>query len=226
MDKINEIAKKHDLVVIEDAAQAIGSEYKGKRAGSLGDVGCFSFFPSKNLGCCGDGGLVTTNNDELAEKIRILRQHGSKPKYYHKIIGGNFRIDTIQAAVLLEKFPYLEEWHKGRQKNAEYYNEHLKDLVVTPFVESYNKMIYNQYTIGTPKRDELQDKLNEANIGNAIYYPVPLHLQECFAYLGYREGDLPESEKAAKEVVSIPIYPELNIEQKDYVIQVIKNSIR
>jgi len=226
MDKINEIAKKHDLVVIEDAAQAIGSEYKGKRAGSLGDVGCFSFFPSKNLGACGDGGLVTTNNDELAEKIRILRQHGSNPKYYHKIIGGNFRIDTIQAAVLLEKFPYLEEWHKGRQKNAEYYNEHLKDLVVTPFVESYNKMIYNQYTIGTPKRDELQDKLNEANIGNAIYYPVPLHLQECFAYLGYREGDLPESEKAAKEVVSIPIYPELNIEQKDYVIQVIKNSIR
>ena len=223
MDKINEIAKKHDLVVIEDAAQAIGSEYKGRRAGSLGDVGCFSFFPSKNLGCCGDGGLVTTNNDELAEKIRILRQHGSKPKYYHKIIGGNFRLDTMQAAVLLEKFPYLEEWHKGRQKNAEYYNEHLKDVVDTPFVESYNIMIYNQYTIRTPLRDELQDKLNEANIGNAIYYPVPLHLQECFAYLGYRGGDLPESEKAAKEVVSIPIYPELTDEQMDYVIRVIKN---
>ena len=223
MDKINEIAKKHDLVVIEDAAQAIGSEYKGRRAGSLGDVGCFSFFPSKNLGCCGDGGLVTTNNDELAEKIRILRQHGSKPKYYHKIIGGNFRLDTMQAAVLLEKFPYLEEWHKGRQKNAEYYNEHLKDVVDTPFVESYNIMIYNQYTIRTSMRDELQDKLNEANIGNAIYYPVPLHLQECFAYLGYRGGDLPESEKAAKEVVSIPIYPELTDEQMDYVIRVIKN---
>lgn len=223
MDKINEIAKKHDLVVIEDAAQAIGSEYKGRRAGSLGDVGCFSFFPSKNLGCCGDGGLVTTNNDELAEKIRILRQHGSKPKYYHKIIGGNFRLDTMQAAVLLEKFPYLEEWHKGRQKNAEYYNEHLKDVVDTPFVESYNIMIYNQYTIRTPLRDELQDKLNEANIGNAIYYPVPLHLQECFAYLGYKGGDLPESEKAAKEVVSIPIYPELTDEQMDYVIRVIKN---
>ena len=223
MDKINEIAKKHDLVVIEDAAQAIGSEYKGRRAGSLGDVGCFSFFPSKNLGCCGDGGLVTTNNDELAEKIRILRQHGSKPKYYHKIIGGNFRLDTMQAAVLLEKFPYLEEWHKGRQKNAEYYNEHLKDVVDTPFVESYNIMIYNQYTIRTSMRDELQDKLNEANIGNAIYYPVPLHLQECFAYLGYGGGDLPESEKAAKEVVSIPIYPELTDEQMDYVIRVIKN---
>ena len=223
MDKINEIAKKHGLFVIEDAAQAIGSEYKGRRAGSLGDVGCFSFFPSKNLGCCGDGGLVTTNNDELAEKIRILRQHGSKPKYYHKIIGGNFRLDTMQAAVLLEKFPYLEEWHKGRQKNAEYYNEHLKDVVVTPFVESYNIMIYNQYTIRTSMRDELQNKLNEANIGNAIYYPVPLHLQECFAYLGYKEGDLPESEKATQEVVSIPIYPELTDEQMDYVIQVIKN---
>ncbi len=169
MDKINEIAQKYNLYVIEDAAQAIGSEYKGRRAGSLGDVGCFSFFPSKNLGCCGDGGLVTTNNDELAEKIKILRQHGSKPKYYHKIIGGNFRLDTMQAAVLLQKFPYLEEWHKGRQKNAEYYNEHLKDVVVTPFVESYNIMIYNQYTIRTPMRDKLQNKLNDANIGNAIY---------------------------------------------------------
>ncbi len=223
MDTINEIARKHNLFVIEDGAQAIGAEYKGKRAGSLGDVGCFSFFPSKNLGCCGDGGLVTTNNDDLAEKIRILRQHGSKPKYYHKIIGGNFRLDTIQAAVLLEKFPYLEEWHKGRQKNADYYNEHLKDVVITPYVESYNKMIYNQYTVRTPKRDELQSKLNEATIGNAIYYPVPLHLQECFAYLGYKEGDLPESEKAANEVISIPIYPELTKEQKDYVISVIKD---
>ncbi|MBN2017258.1 MAG: DegT/DnrJ/EryC1/StrS family aminotransferase [Candidatus Cloacimonetes bacterium] len=222
MDRINEIAKKHNLFVIEDAAQAIGSEYKGKRAGSLGDVGCFSFFPSKNLGCCGDGGLVTTNDDELAEKIRILRQHGSKPKYYHKIIGGNFRIDTIQATVLLEKFPYLEEWHKGRQKNANYYNEHLKDVIITPYVESYNKMIYNQYTIRTLKRDELQNKLDEANVGNAIYYPVPLHLQECFAFLGYKEGDLPESEKAADEVISIPIYPELTKEQKDYVISVVK----
>ena len=224
MDRINEIAKKNNLFVIEDGAQAIGSEYKEKRAGSLGDVGCFSFFPSKNLGCCGDGGLVTTNNDNLAERIRILRQHGSKPKYYHKIIGGNFRLDTIQAAVLLEKFPYLEKWHKGRQKNADYYNESLKEVVTTPFVESYNKMIYNQYTIRVQKRDELQDKLNEANIGNAIYYPVPLHLQECFAYLGYKEGDLIESEKAAQEVISIPIYPELYKEQKDYVINIIKSS--
>jgi len=226
MDKINEIAKKHGLFVIEDAAQAIGSEYKGKRAGSLGDIGCFSFYPSKNLGACGDGGIVTTNNLEIAEMLRIFRQHGSVSAYKHKYVGGNFRLDTIQAAVLLEKFPYLEEWHKGRQKNADYYNQHLKDVVVTPYVESYNKMIYNQYTISTPHRDELQEKLNEANIGNAIYYPVPLHLQECFAYLGYKAGDLPESEKAAQEVISIPIYPELTFEQKDYIIQIIKNSVK
>ncbi len=257
MDKINEIAKKYNLYVIEDAAQAIGSEYlpcginitqnksnynknsipqgEGKRAGSIGDVGCFSFFPSKNLGCCGDGGMVTTNNQELANKIRILRAHGSKPKYYHKIIGGNFRLDTIQAAVLLVKFPLLEKWHKGRQKNAAYYNERLsarsgsalsgKDTVETPYVAPNNRMIYNQYTIRTKDRDKLQKHLKESNIGNAIYYPVPLHLQECFAYLGYKEGDLPESEKAAKEVISVPIYPELTDEQKDYIVEEVKRGI-
>ncbi len=248
MDKINEIAKKYNLYVIEDAAQAIGSEYlpgginitqnksnynrnnipqgESKRAGSLGDVGCFSFFPSKNLGCCGDGGMVTTNNEELAEKIRILRAHGSKPKYYHKIIGGNFRLDTIQAAVLLVKFPLLEKWHKGRQDNAKYYDDRLKDVVGIPYIENYNRMIYNQYTIRTKNRDKLQQHLQESNIGNAIYYPVPLHLQECFAYLGYKAGDYPEAEKATKEVVSIPIYPELSYEQKDYVIENVINGIR
>ncbi|MBC8526865.1 MAG: DegT/DnrJ/EryC1/StrS family aminotransferase [Candidatus Cloacimonetes bacterium] len=225
MDKINEIAKKHDLYVIEDAAQAIGSEYKGKRAGSLGDVGCFSFFPSKNLGCCGDGGMVTTDNEELAEKIRVLRAHGSKPKYYHKIIGGNFRIDTIQAAVILVKFPLLEKWHKGRKDNAKYYDDKLEDVVGIPYVENYNKTIYNQYTIRTENRDKLQQYLNDSNIGNAIYYPVPLHLQECFVYLGYKEGDCPEAEKAANEVISIPIYPELTDEQKDYVIEKVINGI-
>jgi len=222
MDAINEIAQKYGIAVIEDAAQAIGAEYKGKRAGSLGDMGCFSFFPSKNLGCCGDGGIVTTNNEELAERLRVLRQHGSKPKYYHKIIGGNFRLDTIQAAVLLVKFPLLDNWHEERQKNAEYYNERLKDSVITPYVESYNRMIYNQYTLRTPHRDELQEYLNESQIGNAIYYPVPLHLQDCFSYLGYQKGDLPESEKAAMEVLSIPIYSELIDEQQDYIIEKIK----
>lgn len=247
MDKINEIAKKYNLYVIEDAAQAIGSEYlpcginitqnksnynknsipqgEGKRAGSLGDVGCFSFFPSKNLGCCGDGGMVTTNSEKLAEKIRVLRAHGSKPKYYHKIIGGNFRLDTIQAAVLLVKFPLLEKWHKGRQKNAVYYNEKLKNTVEVPYVENYNRMIYNQYTIRDKNRNRLQQHLKDSNIGNAIYYPVPLHLQKCFAYLGYEEGDLPEAEKAAKEVISIPIYPELTDEQKDYIVEEVKRGI-
>ncbi len=226
MDIINEIAKKHNLYVIEDAAQAIGSEYNEKRAGSIGDVGCFSFFPSKNLGCCGDGGMVTTNDEELAEKIRILRAHGSKPKYYHKIIGGNFRLDTIQAAVLLVKFPLLEQWHKGRQDNAKYYGESLKDVVGVPYIENYNRMIYNQYTIRTKNRDTLQQHLHESNIGNAIYYPVPLHLQVCFSYLGYKEGDFPEAEKAAKEVISIPIYPELSDEQKDYIVESVINGVR
>lgn len=223
MDPILKIARKYNLFVIEDAAQAIGADYKGKRAGSLGNVGCFSFFPSKNLGCCGDGGMVTTNSEGLAEKIRILRAHGSKPKYYHKAVGGNFRLDTIQAAVVLAKFPFLELWHKARQENARYYDEHLSDVVTTPYVSPGNRMIYNQYTIRTPHRDELKGKLDQADIGNAIYYPVPLHLQECFAYLGYKEGDLPESERAAKEVISIPIYGELTMEQKEYVVETIKS---
>lgn len=223
MDPILEIARKYNLFVIEDAAQAIGADYKGKRAGSLGNVGCFSFFPSKNLGCCGDGGMVTTNSEELAEKIRILRAHGSKPKYYHKAVGGNFRLDTIQAAVVLAKFPFLELWHKARQENARYYDEHLSDVVTTPYVSPGNRMIYNQYTIRTPDRDELKGKLDQAGIGNAIYYPVPLHLQECFVYLGYKEGDLPEAERAAKEVISIPIYGELTMEQKEYIVETIKS---
>lgn len=222
MDPIMKIASKYNLFVIEDAAQAIGAEYKGKKAGSLGDVGCFSFFPSKNLGCCGDGGMVTTNSEELAEKIRILRAHGSKPKYYHKVVGGNFRLDTLQAAVILAKFPFLESWHKARQANADYYDEHLDNVVTTPYVAPENRMIYNQYTIRTPERDALKRKLDEAGIGNTIYYPVPLHLQECFAYLGYKEGDLPEAEKAAKEVISIPIYGELTMAQKEYIVETIK----
>ncbi|MEA2103662.1 MAG: DegT/DnrJ/EryC1/StrS family aminotransferase [Candidatus Cloacimonadota bacterium] len=223
MDKINEIAKKYNLAVIEDAAQAIGSEYKSKRAGSIGNVGCFSFFPSKNLGCLGDGGIVTTNDKTLAEKIGILRNHGSKPKYHHHIIGGNFRLDALQAAFLLQKFPLLENWHRKRQENAEFYNENLKNLLTVPYVEDYNRMIYNQYTLRSKKRDELELKLTEANIGNAIYYPIPLHLQECFEFLGYKKGDFPEAEKAAKQVLSIPIYSELNEKQKNYIVDNIKS---
>lgn len=230
MDQIMAIAKKHHLYVIEDAAQAIGSAYTTpqgeKQAGTIGDIGCFSFFPSKNLGCAGDAGLVTTNNPELADKLTILRVHGSKPKYYHKIIGGNFRIDTIQAVVLSVKLPYLESQHEARQKHGQYYTEYLKDLVGVPYVKPNHKMIYNQYTIRLQKRDELQAYLDNAKIGNAIYYPVPLHVQECFNYLGYREGDCPQSELAAKEVLSIPIYAELIQEQQDYVIAKIRDFVR
>jgi len=221
MEAINSIAGKYNLAVVEDAAQAIGSSYTTAdseiKAGAAGDLGCFSFFPSKNLGCCGDGGMVTTSNKDLAYRVRILRTHGAHPKYYHKIIGGNFRLDSIQAAVLLEKLPYLEQQHKGRQAVADFYDEQLAGIVQTPLVNDNYRMIYNQYTIRTPERDALQEFLNKNNIGNAIYYPVPLHLQECFQHLGYKEGDLPESEKAAKEVLSIPVYAELTSEQQEYV---------
>ncbi|MFC1751836.1 DegT/DnrJ/EryC1/StrS family aminotransferase [Thermoproteota archaeon] len=230
MDPIMELAKKHNLLVIEDACQAIGSSYADKRgqtrmAGSVGDTGCFSFFPSKNLGCCGDGGMITTNDEKLAERMRIMRVHGSKPKYYHHVIGGNFRLDPIQAAVLLVKLNSLEDHHTGRQENARYYDSRLNDSVKIPHVSPNFKMIYNQYTIRTPKRDKLQDALNQNTIGNAVYYPVPLHLQPCFKDLGYKQGDFPESERAALEVISLPIYAELTEEQKDYVIQTVKKAL-
>lgn len=223
MDAIMAIAKKHNLRVIEDSAQAIGSEHRGRRAGSIGDIGCFSFFPSKNLGCCGDGGIVTTNDDQLAERLKIMRVHGSKPKYYHHVVGGNFRLDPIQAAVLLVKLPLLESQHEGRTKNAEFYNKNLKNFT-PPYVDPNCRMIYNQYTLRTEKRDEVESKLNEKKVGNAIYYPVPLHLQDCFKDLGHKVGDFPESEKAAKEVISIPIYTELNQDQLTYVVDAL-NSI-
>ncbi|MGC6367733.1 MAG: DegT/DnrJ/EryC1/StrS family aminotransferase [Candidatus Marinamargulisbacteria bacterium] len=221
MKQINEIAKVHNLFVIEDAAQAIGAKQtidgKTHSAGSMGSVGCFSFFPSKNLGGCGDGGIVTTNDDELGEKIRLLRTHGAKERYYHDHVGGNFRLDPIQAAVLCIKLPHLNSQHEGRRKNADFYNTQLNN-VVTPIEKDGNWMIYNQYTIRTKKRDELIKHLSSHNIGNAIYYPLPLHLQKCFDYLGYKEGDLPHAEQAAKEVLSLPVYSELSTEQLDYVI--------
>jgi len=220
MDPILAVAKKHDLFVVEDAAQAIGAEYKGRRAGSIGTCGCFSFFPSKNLGAVGDGGMIVTNDERLADMCNIMRNHGAKPKYYHKYVGGNFRLDPIQAVVVLVKLRYLEEWHKARQKNAAYYNEKFAGCrgVVTPYVEPHNRMIYNQYVLRIPgKRDAVEANLKEKKIGNAIYYPVPLHLQECFADLGYKKGDLPHSEQAAREVLAIPIYPELTRAQQDEV---------
>lgn len=218
MEPIMEVAAKHNLAVIEDAAQSITSTYKGKKAGSIGTAGCFSFFPSKNLGGIGDGGMIVTNDEKLYHRAFIMRNHGSKPKYYHEFVGGNFRLDPVQAAALLVKLPYLDRWSQARRSNAEYYNRKFEGTVVkTPYISGDCKSIYNQYVIRVPRRDEVVAHLRAKSIGCEIYYPVPMHLQECFKYLGYREGDFPESEKAAKEVMALPIYPELTDEMKDYV---------
>lgn len=215
MDPIMQLAAAHGLVVIEDAAQAIGAEYQGRRAGSIGQLGCFSFFPSKNLGGFGDGGMVTTNDAALAERVRLLRGHGAKPKYYHQFVGGNFRLDAIQAAVLRVKLPYLDGWTAARQRNAERYRQLLSaaglSLLATPPTAAPNQRhIYNQFVLRVARRDELLSHLKERKIGSEIYYPVPLHLQECFADLGYQQGDLPASECAARETLALPIYPELS----------------
>jgi len=202
MDRINEAAG--DIAVIEDAAQALSAEYKGKNAGALATMACFSFFPSKNLGGAGDGGMITTDDDELAEKLRMLRVHGAHQKYYHDLVGINSRLDALQAAVLRVKLPHLDAWSDGRARNAARYDELLADAnVVTPTARDFARHVYNQYTIRVARRDELITHLKERGIGCAIYYPVPLHLQKCFADLGYKEGDLPVSEKAAREVLSI-----------------------
>lgn len=214
-----EVANKHNLAVIEDAAQSITSTYEGRKAGCIGTVGCFSFFPSKNLGCAGDGGMVVTNDEDLYNRLKIMRNHGANPKYYYKFVGGNFRLDPIQAAVLLVKLPHLEDWSEARRRNAAFYDEKFVNTVVkTPYISPDCVSIYNQYVIRIPKRDELVAYLKEKGIGCAIYYPVPMHLQECFVHLGYREGDFPEAEKAAKEVLAIPVYPELTEEMKKFVV--------
>ena len=226
MDPIMEIANKYNLTVIEDAAQSITSTYKGRKAGSIGTVGCFSFFPSKNLGGIGDGGMIVTNDEQLYERLIVMRNHGSKPKYYHKYIGGNFRLDAIQAAALLVKLPHLNEWSEGRRRNAAYYGKKFAGTVVkAPYINPDCVTIYNQYVIRVPRRDEVAEYLREKNVGFAIYYPVPLHLQECFSYLGYNEGDFPESERAAKEVLAIPVYPELTDEQLRYVASKIEEFV-
>jgi len=228
MDPIMEVAQAHKLAVVEDAAQSIGSTYKGHKAGAIGTLGCFSFFPSKNLGGVGDGGMIVANDPALAERCQVLRNHGSKPKYYHKFVGGNFRLDPLQAAVLLVKLKYLPQWHEGRRKNAAYYDKKFATAggkVVTPYVESWNYSIYNQYVIRVPNRDQVLAHLKQKDVGTEIYYPLPLHLQECFKYLGYKEGDLPHSERAAKETLALPIYPELSDEMKDYVVQSVLEAL-
>lgn len=229
MDLIMKIANAHEIPVIEDAAQAIGSKYPSsagvKKAGSMGTMGCFSFFPSKNLGCMGDGGMVVTNNADLAEKLVKLRNHGASPKYYHAMIGGNFRLDPIQAAVLLVKLPHLEEWHQARRENASYYDENLNIPGIQKPKIAYEREyhIYNQYIISVPeKRDELRDFLTKNDIGNEIYYPVSFHEQECFRYLGYKNGDFPNSESASRHTIALPIYPELTREMQNYIIEKIE----
>ncbi|MBU1259536.1 MAG: DegT/DnrJ/EryC1/StrS family aminotransferase [Planctomycetes bacterium] len=227
MDPVMDIAGKHNLYVIEDAAQSISSTYKGKKAGSVGTCGCFSFFPSKNLGGIGDGGMVVTNDEKLYHMLYIMRNHGSEPKYYHKFIGGNFRLDPIQAAALLVKLPYLDEWSQARRKNAEYYNKKFSGTVVeTPFISKDCVTIYNQYVIKVSHRDNLMEYLKKQNVGCEIYYPVPMHLQECFKYLGFKKGDFPESEKAAKEVLALPVYPELTDEMKTFVSETILKFVK
>jgi dTDP-4-amino-4,6-dideoxygalactose transaminase len=223
MDPLMALARRHGLKVIEDAAQAIGTEYKGVRVGSIGDVGCFSFFPSKNLGAFGDAGLCTTNDDELAERMRVLRVHGGKPKYFHALIGGNFRIDELQAAVLRVKLKYLDGWTEARQRNAAYYDAAFAAAdfarqVITPKAAVQGRHIFNQYIVRVQNRDALKDHLTMRHIGTEIYYPVPLHLQQCFAYLTHAGGDFPESERAAAETLALPIYPELTEAQLDHVI--------
>ena len=235
MDPITVVAQKHNLSVVEDAAQSIGAEYKGRRAGSFGHYGCFSFFPSKNLGAFGDAGMVVVNDKERYEHLMVLRMHGAKPKYYHKCIGGNFRLDALQAAVLDVKLKYLDQWSAARRHNADFYDRAFlssglveRGLVSTPkavYKESgdTNHHIYNQYTIRAKNRDGLRAHLRDADIGVEIYYPVPLHLQDCYRYLGHKAGDFPESEQAADEVLALPIYPELTEDQKTYVVESIRS---
>ncbi|MCH8170161.1 MAG: DegT/DnrJ/EryC1/StrS family aminotransferase [Bacteroidetes bacterium] len=249
MDEIVSIAKEHKLKIIEDAAQAIGTQYKdGRYVGTIGDIGCFSFFPSKNLGCYGDGGLAVTNDPELAERLKIMRVHGAKPRYYHKTIGGNFRLDALQAAVLNVKLPYLNSWSAKRRTNADLYNKLFIEAGLTTSVgetefndnnkvllpkavyreysetvKNYN--IYNQYIIRVQKRDELRKHLSDNEIGNEIYYPVPFHLQECFSNLNYKQGDFPNAEEACATSLALPIFPELTEEQIKYVVDTIRDFI-
>jgi dTDP-4-amino-4,6-dideoxygalactose transaminase len=248
MDSIMEIAKKNNITVIEDAAQAIGTQYRdGNFVGTIGDIGCYSFFPSKNLGCFGDGGLVVTNDDQLAHTVKIKRVHGGEPKYFHKVIGGNFRLDALQAAVLKVKLPYLDDWSDKRRKNAGLYNRLFiesglaentgrtdfdgKNRVLLPKAVYENSVgvrnyhIYNQYIIRVEKRDELRDFLAGNEIGTEIYYPVPFHLQECFLDLDYSKGDFPIAETAGGQSLALPIYPELTNDQQQFVVGKINEFI-
>jgi dTDP-4-amino-4,6-dideoxygalactose transaminase len=225
MDTVMRVAEKHGLVVIEDAAQAIGAKDRRRQAGTIGHYGCFSFFPSKNLGAAGDGGMVVTNDAQRAEKLRVLRGHGAKPKYHHEMIGGNFRLDAIQAAIVSAKLPHLDNWTNARQQNAKQYDRLLREAEVPVGVPKVvtERHIFNQYVIRTPKRDELQAYLQKNAVGTEVYYPVPMHLQECFGYLGYTAGAFPQSERAAQETLALPVHPELTEPQARYVVECIRD---
>lgn len=218
LDPILDLARRYGLRVIEDTAQALGAEYKGRKVGSLGDIACLSFFPTKNLGAYGDGGMVLTDDPEIARRIRMLRVHGSEDKYYHKFLGLNSRLDALQAAILRVKLPHLDDWNHRRRQIAALYNELLQDLDLTlPHEAEFNKHVYHQYTIRVRDREGLRRHLAAAGIPTGVYYPLSLHLQEVFSGLGYREGDFPASERAAQEVLSLPIYPELEEEEVEYI---------
>ena len=236
MDVAMAVAEKHGFVVIEDAAQAIGAESKGRRAGSIGHYGCFSFFPSKNLGAAGDGGMIVTNDAKRAEKLKCLRAHGSKPKYHHKIIGGNFRLDALQAAIVYAKLRHLDEWTAARQQNSKKYDQFFAEAglatdggglgnIGLPKVVR-ERHIFNQYVIRISRRDQLQAFLQQRGIGTEVYYPIPMHLQECFAYLGHGVGAYAQSERAAKETLALPIYPELSEAQLRYVVESVGDFVK
>ena len=230
METLDPIVRKHKLLVIEDAAQAIGAELAGRRAGSMGDIGCISFYPTKNLGGIGDGGMLTTNDSALADKLRLLRGHGMQPRYYHQLVGINSRLDTLQAAVLGVKFPHLDRWTGMRQQNAQHYTQlfaerGLDRVVGLPQSAPKRRHVWNQYIVRIPdgRRDALREYLERSGVGTEIYYPVPLHLQSCFQSLGYQTGSLPESERAAKETIALPIFPELTADERQTVVDHIAN---
>ncbi|HEX4147321.1 MAG TPA: DegT/DnrJ/EryC1/StrS family aminotransferase [Pirellulales bacterium] len=233
MAAIGAIAQHHHLLLVEDAAQAIGAEFDGHRAGSLGHIGCFSFYPTKNLGGIGDGGMLTTQDQETAERLRLLRGHGMQPRYYHQTVGVNSRLDTLQAAVLNVKFPHLDRWSAQRQANAERYSALLSDgglgrTLGLPSAPRRGKHVWNQYVVRVPggKRDALREHLSRSGVGTEIYYPVPLHLQQCFKELGYAKGSLPESERAALETIALPIFPELTAAEQQFVVERIAEFLR
>jgi dTDP-4-amino-4,6-dideoxygalactose transaminase len=228
-EEILRIAERHNVPVIEDAAQAIGAEEAGRQAGSMGALGCFSFYPTKNLGAAGEAGMVTANDEQLAARLRRLRVHGGATEYHHDEVGFNSRLDTLQAAVLRVKLPYLDAWSDARRERADTYTRLLADAglegeVTPPFIRPGVRHIFHQYVVrvGAARRDALIEHLKASGVGTKVYYPVPLHLQECFAYLGYREGDFPESERAARETLALPIYPELTREQQEYVVETVR----